>query len=159
MFTLQHHPVKITHLNVRSESHGDQERTAIDIKLTFDLPCEALDSMSPQLRTSLYLLDGRKPPALKHPRLGPLRWTGEYKHVSLHLHACDLLSDDVVIGDTRFCKIVASPREGGTCAFTCQVQAHPQEDDAGKLLMLLKRQVPATVDALDENDGTEAHQS
>jgi hypothetical protein len=77
----------------------------------------------------------------------------------LHLHACDLLSDDVVIGDTRFCKIVASPREGGTCAFTCQVQAHPQEDDAGKLLMLLKRQVPATVDALDENDGTEAHQS
>ena len=157
MFTLQHHPVKIEHINVRSETHGDESVTAVDIRLTFDLPCDVLDTMSPRLRTSLYLFDGKSPPALRHPRLGPLRWTGEYRHVALHLHAGDLLTNDLLFDDTRFRKIIASPKEGGTCGFTCQVQAHPQEDDAAKLLMLLKRQVPATIEALDDNDGPEGH--
>jgi hypothetical protein len=91
-------------------------------------------------------------PVLKHPQLAPLRMKGDYKPVALHLHASDLLSDDIKIEGTRIRRIVVAPRDGGTCMCSCQVQTHPDEDDAAKLLTLLKREVPATTEAKDTVD-------
>ncbi len=54
MLDFQRHPVKIAHINVRTETHGDEEVTAVDLKLTFDVPNFVLDKLSPTLRPSLY---------------------------------------------------------------------------------------------------------
>jgi hypothetical protein len=95
MLDFQRHPVKIAHINVRTEMHGDEEVTAVDLKLTFDVPNLVLDKLSPTLRPSLYEAandpdmlgpDAMHLPHLKNPELGTLRWAGEYEPVSLHLH-------------------------------------------------------------------------
>src|SRR5580692_2138966 len=95
MLVLERHKIKIFHLNVRSEMHGEEERTAVDIKFSFDVPNSALDTLGEGLRDALYS-EGDDPDLLgrddehhthvKYPQLGTLKWAGEYSSVGLHLH-------------------------------------------------------------------------
>ncbi|MFL9933590.1 hypothetical protein P0D88_31335 [Paraburkholderia sp. RL18-103-BIB-C] len=158
------HPVKIAHINVRTEMHGDEEVTAVDVKLTFDLPNQSLDKLSSTLRPALYAPDGdgdllgkdeQHMPHLRNPQLGILRWAGEYEPVSLHLHTGGKPKDDILLSGATFGKLSFRPQEGGTCSYTARVQILPNADEAAKLMMLLKHEVPATLDA-DEAVNVEA---
>jgi hypothetical protein len=150
------HPVKILHLNVRTELHGDEERTAVDVKLGFDLPNRALDKISPTLRTSLYepspddaglLDDAEHMTHVKNPQLGTLRWSGEYAPVGLHLHTGNgRAKGDLLFTEAKFGKLAFTAMEGGTCSCVARAQILPSPEETAKLVGLLKHQIPATLD-------------
>ncbi len=152
------HPVKILHLNIRTELHGDEERTAVDIKLGFDLPNRSLDKLSPTLRTSLYeapddpdLLgpDADHLTHVKNPQLGTLRWSGEFAPVGLHLHTGNGrgAKGDLLFAEATFGKLAITAMEGGTCACVARAQILPNPEETAKLVGLLKHEIPATLDS------------
>ncbi|OYD64817.1 UNVERIFIED_ORG: hypothetical protein BDU10_7437 [Burkholderia sp. CF145] len=151
------HPVKILHLNVRTEQHGDAEVTAVDIKLGFDLPNRALDQLSPTLRSSLYepsaddaglLNDADHMTHVKNPQLGTVKWAGSYAPVGLHLHTGNgrASKGDLLFVEATFDKLAITAKEGGTCACVARAQILPSPDQTAKLVALLKHEVPATLD-------------
>jgi hypothetical protein len=171
MIELTHHPVKILHLNVRSELHGDEEKTAVDIKLGFDVPNSALDSLGDGLRDALYeapddpdLLgpDAEHLTHVRYPQLGTLKWSGEFASVGLHLHLGNGRGKgDLKFAETKFGRLTVTAKEGGTCACMARAQVLPTPDETAKLVGLLKHEVPATIDMTnavntdDEEEGDE----
>jgi hypothetical protein len=170
MIALQKHPVKILHLNVRSELHGDEEKTAVDIKLGFDVPNSYLDLLAADLRDALYdepddpdLLgkDAEHRTHVRYPQLGTLKWAGKYESVGLHLHLGNGRGKgDLLFVESKFGKLTVTPKEGGTCACIAQAQVLPTPDETAKLVGLLKHEVPATIDTsnavnTDEDEGDE----
>lgn len=168
MIALERHPVKILHLNVRTELHGDEEKTAVDIKLGFDVPNGRLDTLATDLRVALYdppddpdLLgqDAENLTHIRFPQLGPLKWNSKYESVGLHMHLGNGRGKgDLLFVEAKFDKLVVTPKEGGTCSCVVRAQVLPTPDETAKLVGLLKHQVPATVDlsnavsADDEDD-------
>jgi hypothetical protein len=168
MIALERHPVKILHLNVRTELHGDEEKTAVDIKLGFDVPNTKLDTLADDLRIALY--DPPEDPDMlgpdeanlthiRFPQLGPLKWNGRIESVGLHMHLGNGRGKgDLLFTEAKFDKLSISVKEGGTCACVVRAQVLPTPDETAKLVGLLKHQVPATVDlsnavsADDEDD-------
>jgi hypothetical protein len=156
MIALQKHPVKILHLNVRSEMHGDEEKTAIDIRLGFDVPNTYLETLGPGLRDALYdepgdpdLLgkDDEHRTHVRYPQLGTLKWAGEYASVGLHLHLGNGRGKgDMLFVESKFGRLTVTPKEGGTCACVARAQVLPTPEETAKLVSLLRHQVPATVD-------------
>ncbi|CAB3681302.1 hypothetical protein R8871_02524 [Paraburkholderia graminis C4D1M] len=172
MIALQKHPVKILHLNVRSELHGDEEKTAVDIKIGFDVPNHYLDSLGDGLRAALYAApEDRNMPVpgtdqdhlthVRYPQLGTQKWAGEFASVGLHLHLGNGRGKgDLVFSETKFGKLTFAAKEGGTCACVARAQVLPTPDETAKLVGLLKHEVPATVDMTnavntDEEEGDE----
>ncbi|TCK38003.1 hypothetical protein B0G84_3306 [Paraburkholderia sp. BL8N3] len=159
MIDFQRHDVKIAHLNVRSELHGDDEVLAIDLRLECDLPNVRLDQLAPHLRASLYTTDDERPdlidtngehlPHLRYPALGALAWDADIQPVRLSLHLGGKPKDDLLLSEARLNKIRLAPREGGTFGYICRIQTHPTEDEAAKLMMLLRHSVKATLDVAD----------
>ncbi|CAG9258529.1 conserved hypothetical protein [Paraburkholderia unamae] len=167
MIEFARHPLKIAHINVRSETHGDEEVIAVDLKLSFELPNTVLDTLSPSLRVSLFdaandpdIFEGEDGPPLtrvRHPHLGVLRWSETWRAMRLHLHTGARARDDLAFDDVTLGKLAMRPREGGTVAFDARAQVHPKtEAVTAKLVTLLKREVPATLDASEATDESEA---
>ncbi|WP_395066131.1 hypothetical protein [Paraburkholderia silvatlantica] len=169
MIALEKHPVKILHLNVRTELHGAEERTAVDIKFSFDLPNTYLDELSEGLREAFYEIDPNADPSLldeadhlthvRFPELGSQKFAGRYESVGLHLHLGNGRGKgDLIFVESRLDKFAFSVKEGGTCACMARAQVLPTPDETAKLVGLLKHEVPLTIDlthAVSDDDEDE----
>jgi hypothetical protein len=167
MIALERHPVKILHLNVRSELHGDVEKTAVDIRLGFDVPNSYLNNLGFGLRAALYAPpEDRNMPVpgtdedhlthVRYPQLGTLKWAGEYSSVGFHLHLGNGRGKgDLLFVESTFGKLTVTPKEGGACACVARVQVLPTPDETAKLVGLLKHEVPATIDMSNAVNGEE----
>jgi hypothetical protein len=167
MIEFARHPLKIAHINVRSETHGEEEVIAVDLKLSFELPNTVLDFLSPSLRASLF--DAANDPDIftgetgapltrvRHPQLGTLRWSETWHAMRLNLHTGARARDDLAFDAVTFGRLTMRPREGGTVAFVARAQVHPRtEAVTAKLVTLLKHEVPATLDASEATDESKA---
>ncbi|MBB5408568.1 hypothetical protein HDG34_002505 [Paraburkholderia sp. HC6.4b] len=162
MLELTHHPMKIAHLNLRSEMHGDDEVSCVDIRLSFDVPNGALDALAAGLRATLYEVsddpDMLDPDAdhlthVRYPQLGILRWAGEHSGVGMRLHSGNGRGKgDLVFPDAVFGKLTVRPLEGGTCTCIARAQVQPSTDEAAKLFGLLKHEVPVSLDMTNAAD-------
>lgn len=156
MIALEHHPVKILHLNVRSELHGEEEKTAVDIKIGFDVPNTHLDTLGENLREALYAApddpdllgeDDQHMTHVRYPQLGTLKWAGDFSDVGFSLHLGNGRGKgDLVFMEAKFGKLAFTVKEGGTCSCVARAQVLPTPDETAKLVGLLKHEVPATVD-------------
>ncbi|MEX3994845.1 hypothetical protein AB4Y35_29210 [Paraburkholderia sp. EG286A] len=159
MLELKRHPVKIAHLNLRTEKHGDEDVNALDIKITFDLPNTRLNDIAAGLRESLYeassdpdLLgpDGDHLTHLRYPQLGKegkFPWIAEWSSVGFHLHTGNGRGKgDLLWVESTFGQLVVQPKEGGTCSCVARAQVLPTPDETAKLASLLKHDVPASTD-------------
>lgn len=82
-------------LEVRIDLHGETERTAVDIKIGFEVPNRNRDPLGPGLRESLFEFDSNADSSLLddayhlthgcYPQPSTLKW-GEYVPVRLHLN-------------------------------------------------------------------------
>ncbi|WP_233863524.1 hypothetical protein [Paraburkholderia adhaesiva] len=169
MIEFARQPVKVAHINVRPEHHGDEEVIAVDLKLAFELPSVSLDGLSPSLRTSLFKTPDNPtawddmglalPTSVRNPRLGVLKWSQTWREMHLALHAGETPGDDIRFDGVTFCKVTMRPREGGTVAYTACAQVHPRTDgETAKLVTLLKlkHEIPGTLDASKETDESAA---
>lgn len=170
MLELKRHPVKIQHINVRTELHGDEEKTAVDLKLSFDVPGSRLNDLKPGLRKALYEqsrdldLLGPDEDNLTHvrfPQFGNRKsgvpWTGEWESVGLHLHVGNGRGKgDLIFTAATFGKMAIALREGGSVACVARAQVLPTPDETAKLVGLLKHEVPASVDMSNAVNGDES---
>ena len=161
MLELTKHPMKIAHLNLRSEKYGDTEVSCMDIKLEFDLPNSALDGFASGLRASFFAApsdpdmlgpDAEHLTHVKFPQLG-LRWDGELSGVGLHMHAGNgKAKGDLIFSDAIFGKVSISMREGGTCVCVSRARVKPSPDESAKLFGLYKHSVPVSLDMSNATD-------
>ncbi|CAG9265701.1 conserved hypothetical protein [Burkholderia diffusa] len=167
MLDFKRQEVKIVHLNPRCELHGTEEHIAVDIKLLFELRADTLDALSSSLYPSLFevsndpdMFEGKDAPLLVHVRhagLGTLRWSETWRAMRLNLHTGAKPKDDLVFDGVTVDRLTMRPREGGTVAFSARAQVHPRtENVTARLVALLKHEIPATLDASEASNGSEA---
>jgi hypothetical protein len=157
MLNMTKHLVRVAHLNVRTEFHGEDEVTMVDLTLIAEVANFELDKLSPTLRESLFdgdpdMLGADENPLVhpKNPELGALRWKAEFDLVVLRLHAGAKAKDDIVFGDAKIKKIGFEPEEGGTCKTVYQIAVQPTEDQGARLMMLLGRDVRISLEACEQ---------
>lgn len=147
-FTLNRDRVKFSHLNIRTEKHGDQDVTAIDLKFEMDTANNLLSKLDGGLRAALYradenreLFESEHMPALRFPALGPaFNWALELKRVALTLHNDD--GADIVLRGGKAGKFKIEPKEGGTVHWEFKVQfSEPDSKDIASLSSVLMESI------------------
>ncbi|KXU94194.1 hypothetical protein CR51_27370 [Caballeronia megalochromosomata] len=154
MIDFQQTELRIIHVTVRSEIIGDDERLAMDLRVEMDLPNTCLDKLDDNLRPSLFRTNGdgdllgkdaAHMPHLRFPQLGPLSWNGSISPVGFVLHL-GTKRNELRLADGKLNKLRLVPREGGTCGLVWRLQVHPSEDEAAKIMTVLKHTIKGTLD-------------
>ena len=151
MLEIEEQLIKIAHVNVRTEKHGDDDVLAVDLKLQARMSNDVLSQLSPSLKSSFYHKDDSiqgdiidEPgylPNLKNPSIGPVKWAGKKEHQRLVIHNGVRRDDDIVLADSKADKLTLDLQEGGTVLASMRVQVLPDETTAAKLLALLNQEV------------------
>lgn len=147
--------VHLAHLNVRTETHGEEDKTAIDLKCRWTTGNEALLQFHPMLRPALYSpppadqvpVDGVEPglPVRNFTHLGPLRW-GDEVRASLAIHHGLGDHEDILLGDCTVDGFAVECLEGGSVRITFTAKCVCEDERIlGRLPLLLERDVPMTV--------------
>ncbi|KAK48203.1 hypothetical protein BG58_33280 [Caballeronia jiangsuensis] len=165
MIDFQQTELRITKANPRVEIHGDDEVLAMDLRIEMNVPNTILDKLSDQLRPSLYRANGdgdllgkdaQHMPHLRFPQLGPLPWNLSLSPVALTLHL-GAKKNEVILADASFNKLRITPFDGGTCELIWRLQFHPSEEEAARVMTVLKHTIKGTLDTseatIDGEDG------
>lgn len=154
-FIIKAQEVKLHHLNVRTEMHGDEEKTALDLKLVWETGNDVLLQFHPHLRSALYAapaadqqpVEGVDPgsPVLVFESMAPLHWKGEAPcEVALHHALGD--AQDIHLGDCVADGFMLAPMQGGSVKVTFRVRCVcTDEPTLGRLPNLLHRVIPLSL--------------
>ena len=162
MFQLTAQQSKIAHLNVRKEKHGQEEVTAVDIKVEVDVPNDFLSYLNSTLKSDLYgkydnaaqgdlVPDPGYLPRLKHPEIKHIKWTGEMKKAQVIIHGATKKASIAFDADVN--KLVLECKDGGTVSISFRVQVIPEANLKSKLLDMLGVETKVTVAAADVDLG------
>jgi hypothetical protein len=148
----------LVNLNIRTEMHGDQRESAIDIALEFDSANNLLAKLHADLRATFYRaadtqdLIGDHMPHLRLPLMGPVAWDLEIPRTQLRVHDIDDEQHDVVLGGGRTNKFKLTLKEGGTVNWKFRVQfSKPDEEQVARLMRVLNQKVPVSLECVDED--------
>lgn len=165
----------LTNMNVRSETHGKEHITAVDLKFMAAMPGSALNMFDDGLQETFYTrnVDGQLA-KLRHQRFLPLGWEQEYtgRAITLDYGLGDDGTEQLDFGDGRtsnlqligvkLAKFKFTPQEGGTVILEYRAQIAKVEAAAvGLLSSLLKQSVwlvipkPLDVQPAGETPGQE----
>lgn len=155
-FEISADDVRLMHLNVRSEKHGEDDVTAIDLKLQWTTSNDALRMFHPHLPEALYQHDkkqatvdgiGPKMGARVFPDLGPLKWKQEVTGLKLTISHGINAKTDLVIADCSADHFVLEPLDGGSVDIVFRVRSICKDERIlGKLGMLIKRDLPVDIE-------------
>ena len=159
-FNLVRERCLLANLNIRTEMHGDQRESAVDIAFEFDSANNLLAKLHPDLRATFYrtddtkdLIDGEHMPHLRLPLLGPVAWEVEIPRTKLRVHDVDGEQHDVVLGGGRTNKFKLTMKEGGTINWKFRVQfSKPDEEQVARLMRVLNQKVPVSLECADEEE-------
>lgn len=126
--------VKLGHVNLRAEKHGEQSAPAIDVKFVRQAANDALAMLHPGLKDALYFRDEQTEaqgqidgvpeiaPNLRFPKLGSLAW-------DLEMTGCSVVVDyglgegsNISLSDCKVNNFRIEMSEGGTTDITFRVQ-------------------------------------
>lgn len=153
MFNLENQNSSVTNLNIRVEKHGDERKTAVDVKLVVDVPAERLNDLHPGLCESIYrqptkgdqisLIDKQAEKAftvLLHPCLEPLRLKQKFPGYELTIAPMDSLADEegLFLADVEIKNFTITPHEGGTTTIAFSAGSQVDEDEIAALLSFLR---------------------
>lgn len=135
-------PINIIHVNVRSELHGQDHVTAIDIKASLTCSNKVLAQFDPELLTMLYApaqgatgaqgtLEGVDPvsdlPRLRSSLLGPLKLKKEYTGYTTTIqHGIDETTA-LVLSDCKVNNFALDAKEGGSVVLHFRIQSRGLE--------------------------------
>lgn len=164
-FEYERQLTKITHINVGTEKHGDQDVNAMDIDMRWVTSNQALAMLSPTLKSSLFEKedtpqrdinpDPDHMTVVKNPKMGPIKWDETYENARVVVHIGASGKADAIFGDAKIRKFVIEPKQGGTVVFSYQVRCHPSNGDIEKIAGKLNQEVYVTLDpdgGEDESD-------
>jgi len=158
MFHLSTHECKLAHINIREEKHGEESRTAVDVKLSAVVPNDFLSYLHPSLKSALYarpdaqqdlVNDPGHLPKLRFEGLPELRWVGSFSAFAT-IHGAKPSQDLVLTGQID--KLVLAPMDGGSVGITFRLQALPDPVAVGKLSGLLGALVRVSVSPQEVED-------
>jgi hypothetical protein len=152
----------VVNVNPRREKHGDENVTAVDLKLRLEASNDALTMFDGSLKSSLYYrsaaasdnpqpgLDGvpavSELPNLRFPKLGALRWDDEGTGYTLRIDHGLGGKSDLVLGDCAVNSFAIENKEGGTVILTFRLQCNKvDEKELGKLCTLIDSDIEATI--------------
>jgi hypothetical protein len=140
-FTLTEQSATLAHMNVRSELHGDEPRTAVDLKITHEMPNTKLAMFDEGLLYVFYqaatdqaeLIEGHLP-ELRFPCMAmPVKLVGEIVGGKVTVHNGIGHKSDIVLDLVRVDGFKIECKEGGTVECTFRVTAYPDEKQIGIL--------------------------
>lgn len=160
IFNLVKERCLLVNLNIRTEMHGDQRESAVDIAFEFDSANNLLSKLHPDLRAMFYRASDTKDlatedhmPHLRMPLLGAIPVEYEVPRTTLRVHDIDDQAHDVVLGGGRTNKFKLTMKEGGTVNWKFRVQfSKPDEDQVARLMRVLNQKVPITLECKDEEE-------
>lgn len=160
MFEFVKERCRLAHVNVRSEMHGDEKKTAYDIKFEVSLANAVLIKFHPELRDAFYkgddnhdMLNPDFKPQLKFPLMGMVSWELEIPRTLLRIHDCDDEYNDIVLGGGKTNKFKLELMEGGTVKMTFRCQfSEAEEEDIAKLLRVMDQTVPISLQCAAEEE-------
>lgn len=149
--------VQLANLNARAEKHGDDAVSAMDLKFTATVPNTIMNMFHAELRDMLFkkqtdpdLLDELEPDAVTLPRFGnlsPIGWEWEGTGYTVKIAYGLGGNSDIVLKDVKVDKFKFTPLNGGSVDMSFRVVAHPTEEEAGKLYLMIQQSVDITVTA------------
>jgi hypothetical protein len=153
-FELEEAVCQLVHKNDRLEKHGEEDRLACDLNLTYETNNGCLVLFSPTLRSLVYehengaqtelVKDPDHLTKLRNPALhgGPLKWAaGELVGAEVRFHYGPTGKSDIVFDMAKVGKYKIECREGGTVVLHFQAQVYPNESQSGKLSLILTNKV------------------
>jgi hypothetical protein len=158
MLILERQAAKFANFNPKPELHGQDPQPAGDIAVEFNMDANVvLPMLDPQLRGFLFHKNGAvqhdladetaHAPDLRFPAMpGPFEWAMALEAATLTLHVGDLADHDIVLPASLKKPLTLTPMQGGTVVVRLQARCHPDADQAGKLYMLMGRNLDVSFD-------------
>jgi hypothetical protein len=147
--------IEFAHLNVRSEKHGEEDVTAVDLKLVYITSHDVLKLFHPTLPALLYefdraqqVVEGASPvmTARAFPALSPLKWNEEVTGLQLTIEHGLSGKSDIVLKDCTADHFVIEALDGGSVMLTFRLRTVcTDERILGKLGVLIKRDLPMAI--------------
>lgn len=156
-FTLTKHDVRIAHLNLREEKHGEDSKQALDVKISGAVPNDFLSYLHPTLKWSLYdkddqpdlVPDEKHLPRLRYASMDPVKWRGEMI-ASATFHGLKV-KDDLDVPCT-VSKLTLDCLDGGSVQITFTCSMYPTPSHVGALAGLLGKDIKLSVSAARSDD-------
>lgn len=156
MFSLANAQMKLVDVNPRSEIHGDEHKTAADLKFELKTSNDILSEFHPALKSALFgPSDGAQGdllpaepghlPSLRFPLMGAIKWAKDFQGYTVTIHygvsgRDDIVLDTCVVDGFRF-----ECLDGGTVVVRFRVQAHPEPVPLGRLCSMIQQPVEASL--------------
>ncbi|MFM0224143.1 hypothetical protein [Paraburkholderia dipogonis] len=156
-------PVRLLHLSIGKEFHGEDEVTAADLKIEVEMDNDSLDALSGTLRPSLFDADGTEDfvspnhrPHVRNPQLGTIRWNLDSQAVAFGFLLGGRKKDAMLFPNAKLTRLDLLPKEGARVTYTLRVRVFPNETEGAQLMGVLRlNEVKGTLAALDPPDGDE----
>lgn len=169
MLELDNATATIKHVSLRCEKHGPEEVPAADLKIETKQSNHILSFFGSQLLDSLYWREGgdagqgllpdvealAEKPNLRNPNLlGPLAIDYDGAGYTVRIDYGIDASSAIVISDVKLNNVRVEPHEGGTVTLGLRAQFPVDEKLAGRLGVLIGREVTIAVEPPEaEDDG------
>ncbi len=154
-FEFKKQQAKLSHLNVRTEKHGEDDVLAVDVKLQADVSNKFLDEISPGMRAALYSGDAAQTDieadhlsTLRFPQLHPLKLKVGIVDGKFVLHGKAKAEDRDFECDVK--DAVLACKDGGTVELTFSVAVQPTPEQSGDLAALLGQDVRFSLRAVEQ---------
>ena len=156
MFSLSEKSSKLAHINVRRELHGEDPKTAVDLKIEFTAPNDILSEFHPSLKSAFYkAAEGNQPqlitdenhlPTARFPLLAPLHWDWEAAGYAVTIHYGVSGKDDIFLPASALDKFRLHCQDGGSVAVSFRVVCHPEPEQIGRLSSLIQQEISLTLE-------------
>ena len=154
--------VKLASVNARAEIHGDERKSAFDLKFDASVPSADLIEFHPSLRAFLYKEatspdlasqgGDDKETELRFPLLGDLKWDWEGTGYHLEVEYGTGGKSNIKLGDVKIDKFKISPQNGGTVLIEFRAIVHPESKDVGKLCEMIQTDIGIHLISPEEAD-------
>jgi hypothetical protein len=163
MFEVTERNVLVANVNFRAEKHGDENKTAVDIKIELDAHKSSLKHFDSSLPDFLYRepatgeqqrLDvepdeadsSDKRTSLRVPKIGALKWDEKFPGYTLTIEGGMGLKKPLVLV-VELSKFAFEPKEGGSVVITFNATAHPNPKESAALVEMIQEEVELTLTA------------
>lgn len=158
--------VKLMHVNLRDEKHGDEPAAAIDVKFKRESGNDILDLFHPKLLEALYYRDATTEAQSEVPgvarilpnklftRMDPISWSLDITGATVVIDFGLGGESNITLHDCKVNSFLIDPKEGGTVEVSFRVQTSKIPDGAlDKLAKKLKCETQITIAVPDVKPG------
>lgn len=165
-FSLVKERCKFAHMNIRTERHGEEEKTAVDLKFEFTTANNLLSKLHTGLCEAFYkkdekgdMLEDEQLRALRFPLMkNEMAWNLEIPRTLLRLHGANDAAD-IVMGGGKTNNFKLAMLEGGSVKWSFRVQySEPDETAVAALSQVLSQTMHVSLECAEDEEQADLFQ-